>query len=150
MDTDHPDTIYEGHPPQAYDLLLLEAFQKEIVKQSDRFDAMAKELFKLELTIPGLLVTALQLTGNTERISTTMFGVMFFFWSVALITTLYSLFPKNYKVYPNVARGNVPHGISVEQFYSKIARSKQWTLVIASISFFTGIVVAAFTVIGAL
>ena len=150
METDRIDTIYEGQPPQANDTALIEAFQQEIVKQSDRFDAMAKELFKLELAIRGLLVTALQLTEKVQRISTTMFGVMFFFWSAALITTLYSLFPKSYKVYPNVARGDVPHGINVEQFYRKSARSKQWTLVIASICFFTGIVVAAFSVLGAL
>ena len=40
------------------DKILIDAYQQEIIKQSERFEAIAKDLLQLELAIPGLYVAA--------------------------------------------------------------------------------------------
>ena len=48
-------------PAAPEDSDLIQEFGREIIKQSERLDDVAKELFKLELAIPGIYSAALRL-----------------------------------------------------------------------------------------
>lgn len=51
------------------DQALLDAYYQEPVKQAERFADLAKELFKLELAIPGIYAAALRVVGGDQSVS---------------------------------------------------------------------------------
>lgn len=130
------------HSPSPFDTELQQQFAAEIVKQSERLDDLAKQLIILELGLPGVYVTALQAIGHItwDR----WLGATLSCWFLALAITLWSLFPKNYRVQRHVVRrapGSDPtDGISIEEFYQYSARDKRRLLALASLSFFLGTV----------
>lgn len=141
-----PEKIISGQPPRPGDTTLVEKFQEEIVKQVDRLDDLAKELFKLEMLIPGLFVTVLKLIDK-PTVPAWPYVVAFVFWAMALIITLYSLFPRPYQVMRDVPRGSAPNRYSIEGFYHTSARLKYITLLLASAAFFVGILFAVWAVV---
>jgi hypothetical protein len=144
-----PPNPIPTHPPTPFDTFLQQQFAEEIVKQGERLDELAKQLFTLELGIPGIYVTALQVVGTItfDR----WLGATLSCWFLALAITLFSLFPKSYQVQRQVirksSRNDETAGISIEEFYQYSARDKRRLLVLASISFFLGTVFAAISFI---
>ena len=130
------------HPPAPFDTFLQQQFAAEIVKQSVRLDELAKQLFFLELGIPGVYATALQVVG-TITLDGWLVATLGC-WFLALVITLFSLFPKKYRVQRHVIRrqpnSDEVDGLSIEEFYQHSARDKRRLLVLASISFFLGTV----------
>lgn len=147
-------------PPSPLAKHLQEQFAADIVKQNERLDELAKQLFTLELAIPGLYVTALKLMQGDSATLPHEFGwVPFVFWLLALLATMVGLFPLNYEVDLNVIRHNhkepsfwrglsqwfVHHfkkptqTLSIEEFYRESAQNKRYALLLGSVCFFIGI-----------
>ncbi|MCP4698810.1 MAG: hypothetical protein GY862_18460, partial [Gammaproteobacteria bacterium] len=121
-----------------------------IIKQGERLDDLAKQLFTLELAIPGLYVTVLKLTAEHKLANTPLLWVTFIVWAAAWAITLIGMFPRSYKVSRNVIRREQADGdsdgISIEEFYQRSARHKYRTLAWAGGLFFFGIFCAMFTI----
>ena len=143
------EKMLQTQPATPEDSDLIEEFGREIIKQGERLDDVAKELFKLELAIPGIYAAALRLVVDKDVISK-MIVVAFAFWSVALGLTLWSIFPKRYSVLRSVARWadkcTSSNKMSIEEFYTESTRRKYRLLLGASICFFCGIVCAVWAV----
>ena len=143
------EKILPTQPAAPEDSDLIEEFGREIIKQGERLDDVAKELFKLELAIPGIYAVALRLVVDKDVIPM-MIVVAFAFWSVALGLTLWSIFPKRYNVLRSVPRWadkrTGSNKMSIEEFYTESARRKYRLLLGASICFFCGIVCAVWAV----
>lgn len=142
---------FETHPPSATDMFLQQKFAEEIVKQNERLDDLAKQLLSLELAIPGIYATALQIVVvNHTASSEFLLFFTFLLWFVALVATIVGLFPLKYKVQSHVIRrghhSNDSEGISIEEFYQLSAVRKRYALAVANICFFIGIAFAAFTI----
>lgn len=148
------------HPPSALDKQLQEQFAAEIIKQNDRLDELAKQLFTLELAIPGLYATALKLMqGDGATFSHPLGWLPFVFWLLALMATMVGLFPLAYQVdlhlirktheEPGFWRGlglwfvhhvkKPEQALSLEDFYRESAQDKRYALLLGSMCFFAGI-----------
>ena len=138
-------------PPSTESVFLLEEFKKEVVKQSDRMDDLAKELFKLELAIPGIYATVLKLfvDRNTQLSGHLVLGA-FLCWAAALGLTLWGLSPKKREVLKDaVERGRIGSDtgkMTIREYYTQIAEGKLLCLRVASVIFFIGIVFAALSI----
>lgn len=142
-----PENLILSTPSsQPENQVLRQAWEEEIIKQSDRFDDLAKELLKLELGIPALFVTLIKLAMGSQPIAFDWWiASAFLLWLSALALTLWALFPKKEKVYSDLIDSdeNTPKGaLTIRGFYEKSARRKFWALLISSVSFFAGFVVA--------
>lgn len=146
------DDILETSPASPDAEFLVQEYWKETVKQADRMDDLAKELFKLEVAIPGLYVTALKLFADKGgRISGYVMWA-FICWGLALVVTLWGLIPKRYRVMMDaVERVQEPifrdGRMTIKQYFSAVAGRKRWFLIVASALFFIGIVLAGFSVL---
>lgn len=138
--------ILPGQPPQPADETLVKAYREAIVKQADRYDDLAKELFKLELAIPGIYAAALKLVTNQPP-TVPLVAAAFGFWLLALVATLRALFPRRHPVLDNAvqhARRIEPGGpLSIKEFFQQSARNKRRLLLWSIPLFFAGIVAAA-------
>ncbi|MCP4700127.1 MAG: hypothetical protein GY862_25235 [Gammaproteobacteria bacterium] len=157
------DAPVRTHQPSALDKHLQEKFAEDIVKQSERLDELAKQLFTLELAIPGLYVGILKLASGSKLLPSGAMPlwVPFMFWMLALLATLTGLFPLRYRVNPEVirrpeqetgfwqgmlqwlARQNRDGELSIEGFYRRSARDKRYALLLGSLCFFAGIAAMA-------
>jgi len=81
--------------PSAAEIAYDDAFREEVIKQPERFDELARELFKLELAVPGVYIAALMVASIT--VASAWLMSTFLLWFMALALTLISLFPKQYK-----------------------------------------------------
>lgn len=148
-----PPPIIQTRPPSELDKFLQQKFTEEIVQQASRLDELAKQLFTLELAVPGVYVTVLQLVLG-EKTSLGLNGFLisaFILWFLALLLTFFTIFPNNrYKVNRNLIRresvSNPEDGISIEEFFQKSARDKYWELVVSSICFFAGLACAGLSI----
>lgn len=148
-----PPPIIQTRPPSELDKFLQQKFTEEIVQQASRLDELAKQLFTLELAVPGVYVTVLQLVLG-EKTSLGLNGFLisaFILWFFALLLTFFTIFPNNrYKVKRNLIRresvSNPAEGISIEEFFQKSARDKYWELVVSSICFFAGLACAGLSI----
>ncbi|MCP4702133.1 MAG: hypothetical protein GY862_35525 [Gammaproteobacteria bacterium] len=146
------DEIIETQAADPSDIALLQKYAEETVKQSERLDELAKQLFTLELAIPGIYATILKLVAGKNAVlaNTPLLWVSFILWSFALIFTLIGVLPRRYKVMRDtVRRENTrnPGGqLSVEEFYQKSTDYKYRALVSASVCFFGGILCVAFSI----
>jgi hypothetical protein len=134
-------------PSSPNDIALLEKFSNEIVKQSDRLDDLAKQLFTLELAIPGIYATVLKLVSGEKGVfvHSSFLYITLLLWFMAFATTLVSLFPRKYQVMQDVARRDTPSDsekLSVEEFYISSAAYKYRALAVASLCFFGGVITA--------
>jgi hypothetical protein len=128
------------------DQALLDAYYQEPVKQAERFADLAKELFKLELAIPGIYAAALRVVGGEQSANRMAVLVAFAFWMLALILTLRAIFPRKYEVLENVVRSvRLPLGqgpLSIEEYFQRSMRDKR-RLLLGSIPLFCAGIVAA-------
>ncbi|NMQ19516.1 hypothetical protein E4P82_10110 [Candidatus Competibacter phosphatis] len=74
------------------DQALLNAYYQEPIKQAERFADLAKELFKVELAIPGIYAAVLRLSGMEQSTNHSAVWAAFVFWTAALILTLRTIF----------------------------------------------------------
>ncbi len=114
-------------------------------------DKLGQLLITLELAIPGLYATVLKLMSGdkaTLAISPALY-VTFACWFFALLFTLISLIPRNWKVDPSIIKQDRSKQIAelgIEDFFHKTAQYKRRLLIVASLVFFVGVVSAAFAV----
>ncbi len=142
--------IVESRPPEPGDKELIREFRKEQVKQGERLDNIAKELFKLELAIPGIYAVVLTLIAEKDIVISYQFVIwIFLFWLVAVILTFIGLFPKTYDVLRDTPRrvkttepAKPSDKLTIEEFYRKSATRKYLWLSLAALCFFTGILLA--------
>ncbi len=127
------------------DQALLDAYYQEPIKQAERFADLAKELFKLELAIPGIYAAALRLV---EPPAANKIGVLiaFLLWAAAMILTLRAMIPRRYTVLESVVRSGRParrgEALSIEEYFQRSLQDKK-ILSLASIPLFFGGIIAA-------
>lgn len=145
------DKILKTKPPSPEESFLLEEYWKETVKQADRMDELARELFKLEIAIPGLYVTALKLFSNKGGRFSDWILAAFVCWALALIATLCGLTPKNYKIHENavdrVLDASIKEGLTIREYFYEAAHWKRIFLIAASVLFFAGVFFAGLSII---
>lgn len=159
--------LISTQPPAKESSILLEHFETEIVKQNDRLDELAKQLFTLELAVPSVYVIALQIVWGekaTVAVSTSL-TLMFVFWFFALVLTMVALFPLRYQVpreivycdaeikasfWDTLGRWITQKPIqcsSIDGFYQRSASDKRRALMLAGLCFFIGLIFAVFTIV---
>lgn len=142
----------EGKPlSHPGDKLLIEAYQQEIIKQSERFEAIAKDLLQLELAIPGLYVAALQFIKTPESLSTFLIVLTFLFWFLALVLTIVALLPKRWSVLDHTVRRtqvvNKTDDLTIEEYFQESTKFKRKFVIASILAFFTGMIIAALSVL---
>jgi hypothetical protein len=146
-----PDEILETEPPPPEESFLLGEYRKETVKQADRMDDLAKELFKIEIAIPGLYATALKFFSDKGGIFSHWITAAFVCWAAALGITLWGLIPKKYDVLDDTAErvreSPFQEGLTIREYFSAVAGHKRRHLIWASVFFFAGIFLAGMSVI---
>ncbi|MDS4028550.1 MAG: hypothetical protein RKO66_00530 [Candidatus Contendobacter sp.] len=85
------------------DQALLDAYYQEPVRQAEHFADLVKELFKLELAIPGVYAAVLRLVDQ-QAINWKGVLIAFLLWATALALTLRAIIPRKYTVLENVIR----------------------------------------------
>ncbi len=130
--------------------LLREKYYDNIAAQSDLMDKLSERLLSIELAVPSIYVAALKIGSSNAPALNIAFYFTFGCWFVALALTLTALFPKKWKVNPNVLRQNpaqmTTEGLGIRDFFDRSAAYKRSLLIISSIVFFAGIVSAALTI----
>lgn len=131
-----------------YDDVLLQTFAQELLKQNERFDEFIKILFTVELVIPGLYVTFLQLSHGISLVCPILALLC---WVIAFGLILVSFFPKTYRVMSTVVRWQTVHNatdsLSVEEYYSRCLKDKRHFIVSSALAFFSGIFFVGFSVL---
>ena len=136
-----PNDPLPSRPVNSSEKVLRDKFAESVAKQSELMDTLGRQLITLELAIPGIYATVLKLIQGQDATLTPDGWLYFTFvcWSLALLLTLVSLIPRNWKVDPSMLKPD-PAGrntdLSLEEFFHKSAQYKR-RLLIASITFFT-------------
>jgi hypothetical protein len=143
--------IIKTSPPPEIDKKLQEKFAEEIAGQGNLLDNLSKQLITIELAIPGLYATVLKLvSGDTATIKLNpAFLISFGTWFLALLVTMFAIFPRKWKVNTYVMEIDPKHNsteIGIADFFRKSAKYKRLMLFISSVLFFTGIVSAVFAI----
>jgi len=138
-------------PPSGIEKVLKDKYAESIAAQSEQMDNLGRQLITLELAIPGLYTTVLKLIGGTN--ATLCAGpalyITFICWFIALLLTLFSLIPREWKVDRNIMKqdpGEQTDTLGIEDFFQKSAQYKRCLLIAASLLFFCGVGSAAVTV----
>lgn len=145
-------TVLPTRPVTSGETLLRDKFAESIVKQSELMDALARQLITLELAIPGLYATILQLTQG-EAATVTRAGWLygaFGCWFVALILALISLLPRQWAVDESMIERDPASQspvLGLKDFYYASARYKFWWLLPSTLFFAAGIVCAGLLVL---
>ncbi len=133
------------------DQALLDAYYQEPIKQVDRFTDLAKELFKVELAIPGIYAAVLRLVGRDQSANHSAVLIAFLFWLFAFLLTLRAIFPRRYKVLEDVVRSSRPtlgqEPMSIEEYFQRSTRDKQQLLLGSIFLFCIGIAAAVLAVL---
>ncbi len=133
------------------DQALLDAYYQEPVKQVERFADLAKELFKVELAIPGIYAAVLRLVGKEQSANHLAVLIAFLFWLAAFLLTLRAIFPRRYEVLENVVRSSQPTlgwgPLSIEEYFQRSTRDKQQLLLGSIFLFCIGIAAAVLAVL---
>ena len=135
-------------PPSSSEKLLRDKFMERYAAQNDLMDKLGQNLITLELAIPGLYATVLKLTQG-DKATLPVDGWLYFTfgcWFLALLLTLVSLIPRQWRVDPTIlkrdpAKTDGPLGL--EDFFHKSAQHKLRLLVPAIFLFWLGIIGAA-------
>jgi len=144
--------ILPTRPPAPGEKLLRDKFYESVAAQDELMSKLAGQLLTLELAIPGLYATALKLVRGGQAVLlplTVWFYLTYACWLAALGVTLYALFPKNWRVDPEIMRQNpekFAEALGIEDFFRKTAEHKRWLLIVSSGFFFAGIFAAGFVI----
>ncbi|MCE7987729.1 MAG: hypothetical protein DYG89_41730 [Caldilinea sp. CFX5] len=142
----------ETRPPTNQETILRDKFAETIVNQSELMDKLAQQLITLELAIPGLYATVLQLTqGEKATVAANgwLYGA-FGFWFVALLLALVSLIPQRWQVDETLLQrdpNSKSEVLGIRDFYYASARYKFRWLVPSTLCFAAGIVCAGMLVL---
>ncbi|MFZ1756787.1 MAG: hypothetical protein WAU10_23760 [Caldilineaceae bacterium] len=136
-------------PPSSSDKLLRDKFMERYVAQSDLLDKLAQQLITIELAVPGLYATVLKLTQGDKATVPADNWLYFTFacWFLALLLTLVSLVPRNWRVDTKIVQRDPaqPDGpLGLEDFFHQSAQYKRRLLIPAIIFFWLGILGAVF------
>ena len=147
---DYKDTMSETpittQPPSRRDELIQERYLEEIAKQSERMDALARQLVTLALAIPGLYATLLKLVAGDKAVVASGWALYSAFgcWLLALVLSLVSLIPRRYRVEPRrlegmdeACAGEQP--LSILAFFRCSARYKRRLLLPSALLLFAGV-----------
>jgi hypothetical protein len=146
------DTPISTRRPSSSEKILQEKFAESVACQSEQMDKLGQQLIALELAIPGLYATVLKLMSGdkaTLAISNALY-LTFACWFFALLLTLISLIPRNWKVDPGMMKQDASSqsaDLGIEDFFFKTAQYKRRLLIVSSLLFFVGVVSAAYTVL---
>ena len=125
------------------DAFFAEALREETVKQVDRLNDLAKELFKLQLAIPGLFLAALRISEpGFSQMHTNLLILATILWLIGLGVNLQALFPRNYRV----SEGFSDKDLNPRTFYQKAADFKYVRLLAGLILFIAGTLSAAVSI----
>lgn len=139
-------------PLDTYEEKIKEKYAESFVNQSDLMDKWAQQLLTLELAIPGLYATALKLIWGDKAIvmRNAVLYITFAVWLVALALTLVALIPRRWKVNPEILERDptsTTGELGIKDFFAQSARYKRSLLIIATILFFIGTMLAALGVL---
>jgi len=131
--------------------LMKAKFVESIAGQSELMDKLGRQLITIELAIPSLYATVLKLVAGKDATITvgSSFYLTFGCWFVALLLTLASLFPRDWKVDTSVIKRDPTArdaDLGIEDFFRKSAVYKRRLLAAASLLFFGGVVAAAWSI----
>ncbi|MGB1250216.1 MAG: hypothetical protein ACPG8W_06240 [Candidatus Promineifilaceae bacterium] len=144
--------IRSARPLNPHETELYKAFTTSIVEQSSLMDSLGQQLLPVELAIPGLYVTALQLTQGEDATLTLSFWliVALVCWLLSIGLTLRALFPKDWNVDPDKLDSD-PNGkskkIGIKDFYRKSALYKRHLLSGSVTAFLLGLIAATISLI---
>ena len=144
---DEQTIIFDAESPDLHELELRKAFATSVANQSTLMDGVAQQLLLVELAIPGLYATALQLTQGQDG-TLTINGLIltaFALWLVALLLTLLALFPSKWRVDPDKLESDEKgrsKKIGIQNFFRESAIYKRNRLILAIAAFFIGILCA--------
>jgi len=129
--------------------ILQSKFFEHLAAQSDLMDKISAQLLTVELAIPGLYAALLKLVrGDEAAIALSAAATLaFVLWLAALVLTLLSLFPRRFIVDVSLmkqAAGKMDEALGIEDYFLRTASYKRNLILIASGSFFTGVVCALF------
>lgn len=142
-------------PLTDHEKLMREKFSESIVAQSGLVDELSKQLFTLELAIPGLFATVVKLVGGDKTIIivNAAFMITVGCWLIALLLTLIAMIPKKWVVDPSILKQDpqkMSEALGIEDFFEKSAQYKRRLVIASSLLFFAGIFSAIFVVLGKL
>lgn len=145
------DKVIQTQPLNPIESTLREKFAESIIEQSALMDKLAQQLITLELAIPGLYATVLKLiAGDTGKVAVNnWFYAAFGCWFVALLFSLISLIPRNWKVDTKILKADATgkgKALGIEDFYRKSASYKLWLLIPSALLFAAGIACSAMLV----
>lgn len=144
------EQVIPARPLDENENTLRKKFYESLAAQSDQMDKLAERLLTLELGIPGLFVTVLNLTrGNNATLPiNAALNLAFAFWLAALILTLVALIPRKWHVNPALMKQDpkkFSEGLGIEDYFTLSALHKRRLLLASSLLFFAGIFSAIFT-----
>ncbi len=135
-----------------FDQLYRQAFAQEKIKQSERFDELAKVLFAIELATLAAYFTLLPFLLEKQRDSLNgwVMIVMAVCWFFAFIATLIAFFPRKYHVMETVARRKTDsqpdlNRLTIEEFYEVSTHYKRNRLLFAIVLFLIALLAMPFS-----
>lgn len=139
-------------PPNAMEEALRQKFAESFTGQNELMDKLGQQLITLELAVPGLYATVLKLVHGGE--ATAPVGIWLYVafgcWFLALLVTLWGLFPTRWHVDPSILKrepGADRSVIGLEEFFVQSARVKYWSFLIAALLFAAGVFGAALSIL---
>ncbi len=135
-----------------FDQLYRQAFAQEKIKQSERFDELAKVLFAIELATLAAYFTLLPflLEKQQDNFNVEVMISMAVCWFFSFIATLFAFFPKKYHVLENIVRRKTdsqpdPNRLTIIEFYEVSTQHKKKYLLIATFLFLITLIAMPFS-----
>jgi hypothetical protein len=145
------EQFFSTTPAEPGDEILRQKFYESVAEQDKLISKVSGQVLTVELAIPGLYATALQLIrGETASIELNpAFYITYACWLLALGLTLAALIPKYWQVNPEVIAqdaGKKTKVLGLVEFFQRTAAHKRRLLIGSCILFFLGILSAGFTI----
>jgi len=135
-----------------FDHLYRQAFAQEKIKQSERFDELAKVLFAIELAALAAYFNLLSflLEKRPDSLNGWVMIVMAVCWFFSFIATLIAFFPREYLVMENIVRRKTdslpdPNRLTIEEFYEVSTHYKRNRLLFAIVLFLIVLIAMPFS-----
>jgi len=135
-----------------FDHLYRQAFAQEKIKQSERFDELAKVLFAIELAALAAYFTLLPflLEKQQDNLNVEVMIGMAVCWFFSFIATLFAFFPKKYHVLENIVRRKTdsqpdPNRLTIMEFYEISTVHKRNRLFVAIFLFLIALIAMPFS-----
>ena len=131
------EVIFTTQPLSSIDKKLQERFAEDIANQASLMDSMGKQLLSIELAMVGIYATILKLIAGDKAIlqNSGAVGFSFVLWFIAVIVTLFAIFPQKYRV-------DTTKLDEIKEFFYKSAKRKAIMLTISILFFLAGVFVA--------